>query len=138
VKNADPSLAAHYRKRANQLFEGMALLSEDMGIYGNGAALLAVHSAISLNDAVLAAAGKRAKAEDHRVAIQLLEKTCSVERKEAAGIGHLRWLIERKSDIAYGQDRVSEKEMLLTVTKARRFATWAYTQFREVLRVEET
>jgi hypothetical protein len=136
--NVDRVLTAHYRKKADQFFEGMSLLSQGMETYGAGAALLAVHSAISLNDAILAASGQRAKADDHRVAIEMLKKLCARHGIEQAGIPHFQWLIARKTDIAYGANRISEKELQLSIAKAQRFATWAYVQFKEVLRVEET
>lgn len=52
-ENRSPLPTAHYVDKANQFREGMNLLADDLGTYAAGVGLLAVHSAIALNDAIL-------------------------------------------------------------------------------------
>jgi hypothetical protein len=62
--------AEFYHERALQLVDAMKLCEDDLSSYAAAVAFLAVHSAISYNDAVLAKLkGRLWKAEDHRQAI---------------------------------------------------------------------
>ena len=139
MENRDPLLTAHYIKRADHFLQGMRLLADDLSSYGSGVALLAVHSAISLNDAILVAVTcKRNKSDNHQTAVLGLETACNEGRVlDKNGINHFKWLISKKSHIAYGGDRVGDQELKQSITTAQRFAAWAYTHFKEVLRVEE-
>ncbi len=139
MENHNPLLTAHYVERADQFLQGMRLLADDLNSYGSGVGLLAVHSAISLNDAILVAVtGKHSKGDNHQTAVHGLETACHEGRvRDKNGINHFKWLISKKSNIAYGGDRVGDKELKQSITAAQRFAAWAYTHFKEVLRVEE-
>jgi len=55
----------------------MLLLAENFDMYDAAVSLLAVHCAISLNDAVqIAATGKRSKYENHSQTLSDLEGIC--------------------------------------------------------------
>ena len=138
MENLNRPLSAHYVEKAAHFLEALKRLAEDAEFADNASlGLLAVHTAISLNDAILAATtGKGSKGEDHRAAAGQLEKVCKTMKKDTKGIQHLRWLLSKKTDIAYGEKRTTRPDLEMSVLKVRRFWDWAFTTFREVLRVE--
>ena len=97
--------------------------------------LLAIHSAISLNDAILArVTGERSKAEDHSAAARELERVCGeLKIQKTPGVRHFSFLLRRKSDIAYGDQRIDDNDVKSAIDRAERFTNWAYTHFKEVL-----
>jgi hypothetical protein len=63
-----------YIEKADCFLEGMRLLADDIPAYRSGVGLLAIHSAISLGDAIkVGLTGKRGKYQDHSQAL-----TCSI------------------------------------------------------------
>lgn len=139
MKNLAPLLTAHYLEKATHFFQGMRLLADDLPVYKTSIGLLAIHSAISLNDAILVGiTGERRKAQDHLAAAAELEKICRQRKIENInGIRHFSWLLSKKTAISYGDQRIDEAVLKLSIDKAERFSNWAYSHFKEVLRVEE-
>lgn len=137
MENRAPILTARYVEKADHFLQGMRLLAEDIPSYRTGIGLLAVHSAISLTDAILAGVrGEHSKPEDHSAAVHALEKVCNELRIERmSGIRHFALLLGTKSAIAYGDQRVGDNDLKFAIDKAERFANWAYTHFKEVLGV---
>ena len=135
MENRAPILTAQYVEKADHFLQGMRLLAYDYAAYRSGIGLLAIHSAISLNDAILAGvAGARSKAEDHTSAARELERVCGeLKITTTPGLRHFSWLLSRKSHIAYGDQRIDDNDVKAAVDKAERFANWAYTHFKEVL-----
>ena len=80
MKNLDPIATQQYIEKADHFLQAMKKLAAlELDPYRTGIALLAVHSAISLNDAVTAGVtGKRGKHQDHLAAVTELE---SISRK---------------------------------------------------------
>lgn len=106
----------------------------DLPSYASAVALLAIHSAIAFNDAVLIKlAGKRPMGEDHRSASQATIKNCKKWKINDAGVRHLTTLIGRKTDIAYGDKAVEQELAMAMPVAAERFEAWA----SGVLRAEE-
>lgn len=116
-----------YHSRALQITDAMQLCRDDLAAYGSAAALLAVHSAISYNDAILLSlAGRRSKAEDHQQAITATEQACAKARiKQQGGLKHLRILLKVKSDVAYRDRQLEAKTIEGLCVAAERFQTWA-------------
>ncbi|MGA8876259.1 MAG: hypothetical protein WB555_12050 [Candidatus Korobacteraceae bacterium] len=111
----------------------MVLLADDMNAFDAAVALLAVHCAISLNDAVqIAVTGKRSRYENHSQTLEGLKRVCSVNKVDGKGISHLTWLLTNKTAISYGDKRFAGA--MLARDKAERFQAWAYSRFKEVLR----
>ena|SRR5258708_458777 len=137
MENRAPILTAHYLDKAAHFLGAMKRLADDRIAYKSSIGLLAVHSAISLNDAILAGVtGRRSKGEDHGNAAKELQKVCDLVKIEnTRGIQHLAWLLGKKTEIAYGEHRLSDATLQLSIDKAERFSNWAYTYFKEVLRV---
>src|SRR5262249_1849834 len=113
MENRAPMLTSHYLEKADQFLQGMRLLADDVGTYRTGIGLLAVHSAISMSDAILAGVrGERSKAENHSAAAHELERVCNELRIEKiSGIRHFMSLLSRKSDIAYGDQRIDDNDL---------------------------
>ncbi|MFZ0708364.1 MAG: hypothetical protein WAM71_22380 [Candidatus Korobacteraceae bacterium] len=114
----------------------MKLLSDDLPAYHAAVALLAVHTAIALNDAILTAlARRRLRAEAHENALAELEHVCAqVRLANKTGLQHLSWLLQQKTAISYSDERFGKADQARL--HAERFVTWAYHNFREVLRVQ--
>jgi hypothetical protein len=118
--------AGVYHRRALQLMNAMQLCRDDLSSYASAAALLAVHSAISYNDALLLKLkGQRPKSEDHKQAITVIEKACRQARIEARGIKHLNQLLAAKTDVSYGSQIVDDERALALCIMAERFQAWA-------------
>jgi hypothetical protein len=136
LTSRDPALTQHYVEKADHFFQAMKLVSEDMSSYASSVALLAVHSSISLNDAIaVGVTGRRTKSEDHKRATSDLEKLCRAsEVTDRKGVHHLSWLLSRKTDIAYGEKRLDRTFLLVARDRDERFQAWAYNNFKGVLR----
>jgi hypothetical protein len=114
----------------------MYLLNDDVPHYRTGIGLLAIHSAISLSDAIaVGLTGRRGTYQDHAQAARELEGFCSSNKvSDKKGISHFKWLLAEKNRIAYLEDRVDDSSVKLAVDKAQKFNGWAYTHFKEILR----
>jgi hypothetical protein len=104
LKNLDPVATRQYIEKADHFLQAMKLAALDLPRHRTGIALLAVHSAISLNDAITASVtGKSGKHQDHLAAVKELEGIAGKHRiQNLNGIGHFRWLLTEKTRIAYG------------------------------------
>src|SRR5215475_13671510 len=100
MENRAPMLTDHYLEKADHFLQGMRLLAEDLGSYRTSIGLLAIHSAISLNDAILAGVmGQSGKSEDHANAARSLERICGeLNVEKIPGVRHFSLLLSRKSD----------------------------------------
>ena len=138
MKNLDPVATQQYIDKADHFFHAMRLLADDLQSYRTSIALLAVHSAISLNDAItVGLTGKRGKSQDHSAAATELEKLAKKSHLKALqGVQHLRWLLGQKSKISYQADHLDDAKILMAVDRAEKFNAWAYNYFKEILRVQ--
>jgi HEPN domain-containing protein len=115
-----------YHRRATQLSDAMELCMEDISAYSSAAVLLAVHCAISYNDAILIRlGGTRPHGENHREAITALKRACTGAKIEPRGIAQLQKLLSAKTDISYGDKSVDEERITALCTAAQRFVRWA-------------
>ncbi|MGB7585412.1 MAG: hypothetical protein WBM11_11245 [Terriglobales bacterium] len=137
MKNVNPIATQQFVDKADHFLQGMKLLNDDVKSYRSGVGLLAIHSAISLSDAIMVGlTPKRGKHQDHAQAARELERVCSKNKVDTRGIDHLRWLLARKNEVAYQERRFDDASVKIAVDKAQRFNVWAYDQFREVLRAQ--
>jgi len=136
LKNLDPVTTRQYIDKAGHFFHGMKLLADDLNSYRSGIALLAVHSAISLSDAIkVGVTGKRGRYQNHAQSARELNRLCSSNGiSNTQGVCHLAWLLGQKNAVAYEQRRIDDGSVRLAVDKAERFNAWAYNNFKEVLR----
>jgi hypothetical protein len=115
-----------YHDRALQLADAMKLCLDDLVSYASAGALLAVHSAISYNDAVLLKLkGRRSQTEDHRRAAATLFRVCRERNIDVQGCHHLKKLLSVKTDISYGDRIVDSETAEALCSSAVRFQTWA-------------
>jgi len=136
MKKVDTNLVLHYRSRSDAFLLGMQLLAEDPVYYGHSVALLAVHTVISLADAVLiGCTGYRSNEQDHRTAVDAMRKLCGSRGVDPVGLTHFDWLVQRKTDFAYGERSLHpDRDIGMAKVHAERFAGWAYRNFREIAR----
>jgi len=122
-----------YRDRASEFFLGMNDEAE-LGRF-NAAALLGIHAAIALTDAVVAhKVGRRAADERHDTAVRLLKDVCQTAGVDPGGAKRLGEIVSRKNHVAYG-DRyaAADTDELQRVRRdVERFFTWAYRNFGSV------
>ena len=120
-----PTDAEVFLKRTQQLSDVRELVRSDP--YPSATALLSVHSAIALNDAVLTIlTGSPYKGQGHRQAINRTKSICKAAKLEYAGVRHLANLIRKKTDISYGDHETTPDEAEKLAYEAERFETWAY------------
>lgn len=135
MKNPNSTATQQYIQKADHFFHSMRLVADDRTAYRTGIALLAVHSAISLKDAIaVGLTGNKSRHQDHCKAVNELKELSAKHRVgNLAGVDHLRWLLTEKTRIAYGRERLDDPFILLSVNRAERFHSWAYNYFRDIL-----
>ena len=122
----DETTVAVYHARASQLANAMDLCHDDIPAYSAAIGLLAVHSAISYNDAVLVRlTGKRPRAQDHRKAIAAIRSACTQGGIGDKGVKHLHRLVSAKADVSYGDEQVKTERIEFLYEAAKRFQAWA-------------
>jgi hypothetical protein len=126
----------HYLGRAEgykRALADLAQLDEDLDQYRDAIALLAVHAAIALADAILSGftKGGRNRSDDHMDAVREIEKLCSARQIESRGAKHLSWLIKKKTDFTYGTERLDpQRDVDAAKTKVDQLFAWAYPVFQ--------
>ena len=126
------------RRDVDRFLQGVNLLSDGVSTCRSGISLLAIHSAISIIDAIrIGLTGKRGKYQNHlQAATELSALYASHRVSDKRGIGHLKWLLGQKSIVAYERNRLDDKTVWLAVDKAQKFSAWAYNCFEEILRAQ--
>lgn len=134
MKTVSKDRMPHHRDRADAFFRTMQLIADDEQ-FRDAVPLLAVHTSISLADAVLiGCTGQRANDVNHRETLKALQKLCTSKRCDPDGVTHLTWLISRKTEFAYGDRRLDRADINSARLHAERFVSWAYSNFPEIAR----
>jgi hypothetical protein len=121
-----------YLERALQLSDARDLI-QDEPPYAAATALLSVHTAIALNDALLLKLGaKSLKHDDHMASVRETAKRCKAKRIDCAGVTQLRKLVSAKSKVSYGDQVVSFDFASALSLASQRFEAWVYGQFKEL------
>jgi hypothetical protein len=121
-----------YRSRGEELADAMKFFSRDVENFPSTVALLAVHSAISYNDALLILlTGKRPRTENHREAISRTRSACGQSRLDPTGVSQLERLLSAKTDISYGSRAVRPDKAEALLYTAQRFQAWAIQSIAE-------
>jgi hypothetical protein len=119
-----------YLAKARDFLDGMKLSSElAESECRASSALLAVHSAISYGDALWVGLGqKETAAQGHKSRAPRLKKLLN-ERSypRQQGLMHLERLLGYKTNVAYSDTSVTEKQVKVMIDHALRFSTWANT-----------
>jgi hypothetical protein len=113
-----------FLERGNQLAESRKLM-EDSSDYTAALALVAVHSAIAFNDALLVKlSGKHLPTADHMTAVKRTRAQCVRMKIATDGLQHLQKLIAAKTNISYGEKRTSIETAIALSVASERFETW--------------
>ncbi len=122
-----------FLERAKQLSEARKLIELDAE-YASATALLAVHSAIAYNDAVLVKlSGKACRGEDHMSAVREVTKRCRARKLDTSGITQLKTLVAAKTRVSYEAQLVSFPYAYELSVASQRFAVWAYKRLEEIV-----
>ena len=122
TRGVDKDRYRSYLQKAEEYYQAM-LDSLAQGRW-NAAALEAIHSAISANDAILVRHyGLRSVSGAHEDAVDLLvSRMGTPEAKKAAH--HLSWLLAKKNLVEYEARLFTAKEAQEAVKHAERFPEW--------------
>jgi hypothetical protein len=116
-----------FLERARQLALARDLIRDDRS-YSAATALLSVHTAIAMNDALMfGLTGKRSRSMDHSRAIIETERACTSKKLNRSGLKHLKWLLSKKTDVSYGDESVSFEAASSLANTSERFQEWAYS-----------
>jgi hypothetical protein len=130
---AQQSMFDVFLQRAEQLSRARQLVEEKDERCAAAIALLSVHTAIALNDALLfKLSGKHTHTEDHMEAVREMRRRCSARRLDPKGIRQLEKLISAKSAVSYGAKAVTSDYAAGLSVAAQRFEAWTYLQFKEL------
>jgi len=72
------------------------------------------------------------KGLDHLQAVEETSKQCKRRRLNASGVAQLRSLIQQKSAVSYGDQRVSHEKALALAEASRRFQAWTFSNCKEL------
>jgi len=115
-----------YLERAEQFARARELCRSDPE-YSAATALLAVHSAISFNDALLALlTNSRSKGTDHAEARFRTMEACRSRGIATDGLEHLKKLVSAKTNVSYGDQTISFDKAGELATASERFQSWTY------------
>lgn len=121
-----------YRSRGEQLANAMKFFADDVKDFPSAVALLAIHSAISYNDALLILlTGKRPKSENHQEAVKLARSACQQSKINPDGVSQLEKLLSAKTDVSYGSQAVRQDKAQALFYAAQRFQAWAIQRIAE-------
>lgn len=122
-----------------ELCSDKPLLGTELRRYAPAAALLAVHAAIAMCDAILVLHGEeRSTSHGHEEAVARLRQLCGRLGAGDRGIAVFERLVARRGNIAHDEQRLTSKEAEAIVVQAQRFTSWAYQAFPQMLVPEET
>jgi hypothetical protein len=121
---SEQQVRAYLEKAGEFLRRSLASLAEEDF---NAAGLLAVHAAISANDAVTGQHGhKRSAGEEHQKAADLLREVAPIGAREwHLQANRLNRIVGKKNLVAYEGRLISSKEATWLVEQAERFVNWA-------------
>jgi len=115
-----------HQAQAEELLRAMTWLMDDVASYKSAVALLAVHSAIAFNDAVLERLiGKVHKGQDHSIASRETRLACAKNKIDTSGIKHLEYLLSKKNEYSYS-GIVDQETAEYAADKAEKFSNWTY------------
>ncbi len=94
--------------------------------YYNAAAILIVHAAISLADALtIKKSGQKSKGENHYEVISLIKEIVGDSEDKTKALNHLEAIISHKNSVAYAGDVYNKSDIEKLKKHYERFSTWA-------------
>jgi hypothetical protein len=111
-------------ERGEQLGESRKLMKGEPG-YAAALALVSIHSAIALNDALLyKLTGHHHADPDHMAAVRRSKKQCLSKRIPQNGLRHLEELVKAKTRVSYSQEKTTIVAADRLAVASERFETW--------------
>ncbi len=111
-------------ERGDQLSESRKLMAHSPE-YTSALALVSIHCAIALNDALLVKlTGRHDMATDHMVAATRTKKQCSSKKISTNGIKHLEELLKAKTRVSYSDERTTSDTANRLAVASERFEAW--------------
>lgn len=111
-------------ERGDQLSQSRKLMA-DSPEYSSALALVSIHCAIALNDALLVKlTGKHDIAADHMIAAKRTKKQCSSKKIATNGIKHLEELLRAKTRVSYSDERTTFETANRLAVASERFEAW--------------
>jgi hypothetical protein len=111
-------------ERGDQLSESRDLMKGSPE-YSSALALVSIHCAIALNDALLVKlTGKHQMAADHMTAARRTRKQCSSKKIPSLGIKHLEDLLKAKTRVSYSNERTTPDTANRLAVASERFEAW--------------
>jgi len=69
--------------------------------------------------------GARHKDPDHARAVKATQMACAVKKINPSGLKHLRRLLSKKTDVSYGEERVTFDAATALAYSSQQFQGWA-------------
>ena len=111
-------------ERGDQLSQSRKLMA-DSPEYSSALALVSIHCAIALNDALLVRlTGKHNMATDHMLAAKRTKRQCSSKNISTSGLKHLEDLLKAKTRVSYGDERTTSDTANRLAVASERFEAW--------------
>jgi hypothetical protein len=111
-------------ERGDQLSESRKLMRGSPE-YTSALALVSIHCAIALNDALLVKlTGRHDITKDHMAAAKRTKKQCSSKRISTDGIRHLEELLKAKTRVSYSNERTTSEAADRLAVASERFEAW--------------
>jgi hypothetical protein len=144
MKNKDPDTTQKFVTKAQQCRVGASKLHERQtkmaeGPFDQAIAVAAIHSAISLSDAIcVAAEGDAPTHTSHAARVAYLKQLCKRHSvQNMTGIEAFEAVIEQKQAVEYTDKKFDIKAAAALMNRADKFWTWTRREFPEVMRDEE-
>ena len=133
AKKVDKIRFRDYYKRAEEFFEAM---NDEVEFERyNASALLGIHASIALTDSLtIYESGERSTTEQHIDVIKLLKSICNKKGISKDGPNHLRKVLSKKNQVAYGKyfKTMDTNELKSIRLNVERFFAWAYRNFKHL------
>jgi hypothetical protein len=111
-------------ERGNQLAEGRRLM-KDSPEYAAALALVSIHCAIALNDALLVKlAGSHYAGANHMESVRNSKRQCSTKHIDPKGLKHLEELVRAKNKVSYSTEKTTIETATRLAVASERFETW--------------
>ena len=108
-------------ERGDQLSESRKLMTGELD-YSSALALVSIHCAIALNDALLVKlTGKHVMAADHMLAVKRTKRQCVSKKIPTNGIKHLEELLKAKTRVSYSDERTTSETANRLAVASERF-----------------
>ena len=124
-----PEVAAKYLEKARRFRRDAEAMPGHLS--GSGVAVLCIHSAIAYADALtIRAGGRKSKSGDHRDAAAFLASVLALRSNDdKAAHKAFQALLNRKDEVSYADDLVTDLDAHALRARLQVFAAWAEQRY---------